>query len=69
MTVGCGLQLGSAEVIAVDVEGNSEIITQVPTTIPFSIDWLPDGTLLIVSGREAQLLRREPGDLWLRMPT
>jgi sugar lactone lactonase YvrE len=32
----------------------------VPTTIPFSIDWLPDGRLLVVSGPEARLLRLEP---------
>ena len=50
---------GAKEIIAVDVEGNSEVITRVPTTIPFSIDWLPDGRLLIVSGPEAKLLRRE----------
>src|SRR5262249_28135103 len=27
--------------------------------LPFSIDWLPDGPLLIVAGRESRLLRRE----------
>jgi sugar lactone lactonase YvrE len=31
----------------------------VPTTAPFSIDWLPDGRLLVVSGPEARLLRQE----------
>ncbi|TME11600.1 MAG: SMP-30/gluconolactonase/LRE family protein [Chloroflexi bacterium] len=51
---------GAQEIIAVDVEGNSEVVTSVPTTIPFSIDWLPDGRLLVVSGPEALLLRREP---------
>jgi sugar lactone lactonase YvrE len=30
-------------------------------TIPFSIDWLPDGRLLVVSGQEALVLRQEPG--------
>ena len=40
--------------------GKSEVVTRVPTTIPFCIDWLPDGRLLIVSGREGLLLRREP---------
>jgi sugar lactone lactonase YvrE len=29
-------------------------------SFPFCIDWLPDGRLLIVSGREGLLLRREP---------
>jgi sugar lactone lactonase YvrE len=51
---------GTQEIIAVDVEGKSEVVTRVPTTIPFSIDWLPDGRLLVVSGPEALLLRREP---------
>jgi sugar lactone lactonase YvrE len=51
---------GAQEIIAVDVKGNSEVVTRVPTTIPFSIDWLPDGRLLVVSGSEALLLRREP---------
>src|SRR6266568_4911553 len=51
---------GAQEIIAVDIEGNSEVVTSVPTTIPFSIDWLPDGRLLVVSGPEALLLRREP---------
>jgi sugar lactone lactonase YvrE len=31
-----------------------------PNHVPFSIDWLPDGRLLVVSGREGLLLRREP---------
>jgi len=50
---------GMQEVVTVDLDGNSEIIVRVPTTIPFSIDWLPDGRLLVVSGRERLLLRRE----------
>ena len=51
---------GAQEVIAVDVEGNSEVVARVETTLPFSIDWLPDGRLLIVSGPEGLVLRREP---------
>jgi sugar lactone lactonase YvrE len=51
---------GAGEVVAVDTEGRSEVMLQVPTTIPFSIDWLPDGRLLVVSGPEARLLRQEP---------
>jgi sugar lactone lactonase YvrE len=50
---------GTQEVIAVDLDGKSEVVVRVPTTIPFCIDWLPDGRLLVVSGREALLLRRE----------
>jgi sugar lactone lactonase YvrE len=51
---------GAQEVIAVDLDGKSEVMVRVPTTIPFSIDWLPDGRLLIVSGPEGVILRREP---------
>ena len=51
---------GTQEIRTVDFDGKSEIITRVPTTIPFCIDWLPDGRLLVVAGREGLLLRREP---------
>jgi sugar lactone lactonase YvrE len=44
----------------VDLVGKSEVVVRVPTTLPFSIDWLRDGRLLVVSGRESLLLRREP---------
>jgi sugar lactone lactonase YvrE len=50
---------GAQEIIAVDGTGRSELMACVPTTIPFSIDWLPDGRLLVVSGPEARLLRQE----------
>ncbi len=51
---------GAQEVVAVDADGNSEVVARVPTTIPFSIDWLPGGPMLIVSGPEGLLLRMEP---------
>ena len=51
---------GAQEIIAVDREGKSEIVLRAPTTLPFSIDWLADGRLLVVSGREGLLLRQEP---------
>jgi sugar lactone lactonase YvrE len=47
------------EVIAVDLEGNSDVITRVQS-FPFCIDFLPDGRLLVVSASERRLLRREP---------
>jgi sugar lactone lactonase YvrE len=50
---------GPREVIAVDLEGNSEVILQAPS-FPCCVDWLPDGRLLVVSAREGLLLRREP---------
>ncbi len=52
---------GKQEVVAVDLNGKSEVVVRMPTpTFPFCIDWLPDGRLLIVSGRERLLLRQEP---------
>jgi sugar lactone lactonase YvrE len=51
---------GAQEIIAVDTDGKSEVMAHVSTTVPFSIDWLPDGRLLVVSGQEARLLRQEP---------
>jgi sugar lactone lactonase YvrE len=50
---------GAQEVIAVDLEGKSEVILRAPS-FPCCVDWLPDGRLLIVSAREGLLLRREP---------
>src|SRR6266511_122296 len=51
---------GTQQVLAVDLDGNTEVMARVPTTIPFSIDWLPDGRLLVVAGPEGRLLRQEP---------
>jgi sugar lactone lactonase YvrE len=49
---------GPQDVIAVDLEGNSEVILRGPS-FPLCVDWLPDGRLLVVSAREGLLLRRE----------
>jgi sugar lactone lactonase YvrE len=52
---------GAKQVLAVDADGNSELIVEVDfPSFPMCIDFLPDGRLLIVSGREGRLLRREP---------
>lgn len=51
---------GTQQIVAIDLSGKSEIMVHVPTTLPFCIDWLPDGRLLVVSGQESLLLRREP---------
>ena len=50
---------GTQQVVAVDLDGTSEVVLEVETA-PISIDWLPDGRLLVVSGSEGRLLRREP---------
>jgi len=50
---------GAQEIIAVDLDGNAEVSVRTHFGLPFCIDWLPDGRLLIVSGREHLLLRRE----------
>jgi sugar lactone lactonase YvrE len=50
---------GTQQVLAVDSSGQAEVMATVPTTLPFSIDWVPDGRLLVVSGPEARLLRQE----------
>src|SRR3954447_21958214 len=57
---------GAGEVLAVDSAGEAEVVARVDTTIPFSIDWLPErsggegsgrdsGRLLVVSGQERRL--------------
>jgi sugar lactone lactonase YvrE len=50
---------GTQDVIAVDLEGRSEVILRGPS-FPLCVDWLPDGRLLLVSARDGLLLRREP---------
>jgi sugar lactone lactonase YvrE len=49
---------GAREVIAVSLDGESEVVVRMPS-MPFSLDSLPDGRLVIVSARDGQLLRRE----------
>jgi sugar lactone lactonase YvrE len=50
---------GANEVIAVDLEGQSEVVARAPS-FPMCIDHLPDGRLLIVSSSEGLLQRKEP---------
>ena len=51
---------GAQEILAVDSEGRREVILRVPFLLPFCFDWLPDGSLVVVSGREGRVLRRDP---------
>jgi sugar lactone lactonase YvrE len=50
---------GAQEIIAVDLGGKSEVVDRV-ASFPFSIDWLPDGRLLVISAAERRLLREGP---------
>jgi sugar lactone lactonase YvrE len=51
---------GTQEIVAVDLEGKSEVMAGVDfPAFPMSIDWLPDGRLLIVAARDGVLLRQE----------
>jgi sugar lactone lactonase YvrE len=53
---------GAQEIIAVNLEGKSEVIVKVNfPSFPMCFDWLPDGQLLIVSSRNGLLLRMESG--------
>ena len=38
---------GAGEIIAVDLAGNAEVVAQGPPGLGWSIDWLPDGRLLV----------------------
>jgi|SRR5215207_3964381 len=49
---------GTGEVLAVGLDGRREVMATVPPeTIPFSIDWSEDGTLLVVAG--SRLFRQQ----------
>lgn len=50
---------GAQEILAFDLAGERSVMVRM-ASLPFSIDWLPDGRLLIVSGGDRLLLRREP---------
>src|SRR5258708_9816531 len=54
---------GTGEIVAVDLDGHSEVTGHGPAGLGWSIDWLPDGRLL-VTGKE--LLRREPDGSMVR---
>jgi sugar lactone lactonase YvrE len=55
---------GAQEIIAVDLKGKSEVVVRLPfPSFPFSIDWLPDGRLLIISSSDQPLVRQESDGL------
>lgn len=54
---------GTNQIVAMDVDGNSEVMLEDAAIAPHSIDWLPDGRMLIVPGSAEwgeRLLRQEP---------
>jgi sugar lactone lactonase YvrE len=48
---------GTEEILAVDLEGNAEVVGKGSPGLGWSFDWLPDGRLLVTG---AGLMRREP---------
>ena len=46
---------GAQQIVAVAPEGNKEVVVRVPFALPFCFDWLADGRLIVVSGREGLL--------------
>jgi sugar lactone lactonase YvrE len=57
---------GASEIVAVapgnrvGAAGGAEVVARVPTAFQFSFDWSADGRLVVIAGRERQLLRQEP---------
>ena len=49
---------GVGEVVAVDLDGNAEVMADGPPLMGWSIDWLPDGRLVTTG---ASVTLREPG--------
>jgi sugar lactone lactonase YvrE len=53
---------GAGEVLALTADGAREVIAQVaPQTLPFSIDWLPDGELILVDGPRRVVYKQSAG--------
>jgi sugar lactone lactonase YvrE len=52
---------GSGEVLAVTPSGDREVITRLaPQSLPFSVEWLPNGRLVVVDGPRRLLLGLQP---------
>jgi sugar lactone lactonase YvrE len=54
---------GAEEVVAVDPEGDAEVVAKGPPGLGWSIDWLPDGRLLVTGDG---LMRIEPDGSMMR---
>jgi sugar lactone lactonase YvrE len=57
---------GAHEILAVDLDGTRELVAELPS-FPFSIDWLPDGRLVVVA--DGALFVEEDGAMvpWLSL--
>lgn len=49
---------GADRVLTLDEEGKSDIVLEL-SGFPFAVDWLPDGRMLVISGHDRGVLRRE----------
>jgi sugar lactone lactonase YvrE len=49
---------GAGEILSVDATGKTEVVAR-SSSLPFSIDWLPCGEMLVTAGRRDELLRLE----------
>ena len=54
---------GTGEIVAAELDGTSGVVAEGPPGLGWSVDWLPDGRLL-VTGEE--LMRREPDGSMVR---
>jgi sugar lactone lactonase YvrE len=54
---------GAQEVISADMQGNTEVVARNAAPAGYSIDWLPDGRMLM-TGHDLQ--RQEPDGTWVR---
>jgi sugar lactone lactonase YvrE len=50
---------GAGDVIVLDEAGKPDVVARMQG-MPFCIDWLPDGRLLVIAGPQRLLLRQEP---------
>src|SRR5919198_2896101 len=56
---------GTKEIIAVDLVGHAEVVAEGPPGLGWSLDWLPNGGLLVTG---QGLMRRDPDGLMARHP-
>jgi len=47
---------GAQEILSVDSNGQGRVVLRTGLELPFCIDWLPDGRLLVVAGHEGRIL-------------